>query len=592
MRGRIAGAWVIGLCLAAAAGPASRAEDRPAGLAAASEPLLDLALPSPPPVEVVVETAPAHATTGSLPEGAAPQPPVAIAAPDAVDLPPPDLPPVVVQIPASSLMEGVIAARLEGGEALKHPRIGKREREALVAFYAARNNAPLWLDGERWTAAANAVIATIEAAAEDGLDPADYPLPVINVLPKNERLAALADADIRLSLAAVAYARDARGGRIEPPRLSKHLTPKLDLPAADAVLAQLAEALDAGRALAAYNPQHAGYLALKHKLAEIRAARPSQSVPMVRVPAGPALKVGMRDPRVPLVRARFGLGPDRRGDQDDTFYDDKVAAAVASFQKQNGLPASGVLTRQTVAMLSAAPSTRVEGDIIANMERWRWLPASIGERYVWVSIPDYTVRLVRDGETVHTARVVVGKAETPTPVFSDEMQHLIVNPYWNIPPSILKKEVLPGLAADPEYAARRGYEVIRRGNKISVRQPPGERNALGHIKFMFPNDHAVYLHDTPSRHLFGREQRAFSHGCVRVDQPFRFAELVLGKINGWSEERIRKLIGGKERFVKLPEPIPIHLTYFTASVDEAGKLHTRDDLYGFNARVKAALGLR
>ena len=171
------------------------------------------------------------------------------------------------------------------------------------------------------------------------------------------------------------------------------------------------------------------------------------------------------------------------------------------------------------------------------------------------------------------------------------MQFLVVNPSWFVPPSILKKEFLPKLAADPDYAAKRGYEVIRRGNQIYVKQPPGERNALGHIKFMFPNRHAVYLHDTPSRGLFGTERRAFSHGCVRVDQPFRLAEAVLGRDQGWSEARVRGLVGRGEQSVRLAKPLPVHLAYFTQSVDAQGRLQTFEDIYGHHRRLKAALGL-
>jgi murein L,D-transpeptidase YcbB/YkuD len=184
---------------------------------------------------------------------------------------------------------------------------------------------------------------------------------------------------------------------------------------------------------------------------------------------------------------------------------------------------------------------------------------------------------------------VVGKETTPTPVFSNKMQFLIVNPYWNVPASILKKEMLPKLAQDPNYLHRLGYEVVSKDGRMVVRQPPGERNALGRIKFMFPNDYAVYLHDTPLRALFSEERRAFSHGCVRVDDPFAFAQTVLGK--GWSEERVKALIGGKERYVYLPKPLPVHLEYFTAYVDETGRLQMRDDVYGYSRRVKAALGL-
>lgn len=225
------------------------------------------------------------------------------------------------------------------------------------------------------------------------------------------------------------------------------------------------------------------------------------------------------------------------------------------------------------------------------MELWRWMPRDLGNSRIEVDIPDFSVTVIRDGEVVARNKVVVGKSTTPTPIFSNTMQFLIVNPYWNVPQSIIRKEMLPRLGQDPDYLRRLGYEVSYRHGQLTVRQPPGERNALGRIKFMFPNDYSVYLHDTPSRALFGAAQRAFSHGCVRVDQPFAFAEAVLGRGNGWTAERVKHLVGGRERYVYLPKALPIHIEYFTAFVDDTGKLRLRDDIYGYSARVKTALGL-
>lgn len=495
------------------------------------------------------------------------------------------VPDVVVSIPAGDARTS-IAVYLESHPIPGPTRLATAEREAIGAYYAERAFMPLWLNGDQWTAGARAVIATLAQAGEEGLDAADYPVPIIDVLPRTNRAEALAEADLKLSALAVTYARDARGGRINPRRVSALMTPTLDMPAADAVLRRLADSADTGKTLADYNPAQPGYQALKARLAELRAAHPT--TPMVRVPQGPPLKVGMRDPRVPLVRARFGLEA-----TDANAYDERVAAAVATFQKEKGIPANGVLNRQTVAALSPPASQRLnEGDIIVNMERWRWLPNVFSNRYLIVNIPAYTMNLMNEGKVEESTRVIVGKPESPTPVFSHVMQHVIVNPYWNVPPSIMRKEFLPALAKDPDYAARRGYEVIRRGNTISVRQPPGERNALGFIKFMFPNDHAVYLHDTPNRGLFNTERRAYSHGCVRVEQPFRLAELVLGKDKGWSEERVRKLIGRGERLIKLSDPLPIHLVYFTLSIEPSGAVSARDDIYGFDHRLKQALGIQ
>ncbi|HYI82703.1 MAG TPA: L,D-transpeptidase family protein, partial [Acetobacteraceae bacterium] len=216
----------------------------------------------------------------------------------------------------------------------------------------------------------------------------------------------------------------------------------------------------------------------------------------------------------------------------------------------------------------------------------RWVPADMGRRHVWVNVPEYKLRLMKDGRPVHEARVIVGKPDTPTPLFSDEMDHAIVNPSWYVPPSIFKNE----FNSDPYLAAARGYDVIRGKNgAITVRQPPGERNALGFVKFMFPNKHAVYLHDTPNRRLFAAEKRAMSHGCVRLDQPFRFGEFVLG--SEWTEARLKSLIGRGERRINLPEKVPVHLTHFTLVADDKGELRQIADLYGVNNKVRVALGL-
>jgi murein L,D-transpeptidase YcbB/YkuD len=494
-----------------------------------------------------------------------------------VVVPPPSLPSVVVTLPPGSEFSGGIAGRAAAALAL--PRLSERERNEILAAYATHGNAPFWIDGKGWSEAARRLVARLERAGEDGLKPADYPLPAFEASDKGS----LAEADVRLSGLAVLYARDARGARIDPRRLSKLITPTLYLPSATEVLSELTAVDDPGKALAAYNPPHEGYRRLKARLAEMREHQ--DDTPLVRIPAGPALKLGMRDDRVPLVRARLGLGP-----AEEPVFDRSTALALADFQKKAGLPANGVLSERTLAALGTPASSRAEQDIVAQMERWRWLPPDLGQNHIMVNVPEFMVRVVRDGHVVHQTRAIVGKAETPTPIFSHRMDHVIVNPSWNVPPSILKKEFLPGLAADPEYAAKRGYVVTRRGGNISVRQPPGERNALGWIKFMFPNDHAVYLHDTPNRRLFASERRSFSHGCVRVENPFALADQVLGP--DWSHERLKRLIGSGERRINLPEPLAIHLVYDTIVVGADGRVTSFDDLYGFHRLVRQALESR
>jgi len=460
----------------------------------------------------------------------------------------------------------------------------RKFREALAAFYEARQYAPVWIADAKWNDKASSAIARLERAGDDALNLRATPIPALS----GKDAAAIANADVALSESIAAYARQASGVRVDPLTISKQITAKPAVVEVGRALNEVSSAGDAGAKLASYNPQHSGYQHLRDKLAELRHAAPAVAHAKKRIPAGPVLKAGMRDDRVPLIRARFGLTPSQ--DNDELVYDTKVAAAVADFQKQNGLPASGTLTTRTIDALSDGEPERLEDELIANMERWRWMPRDMGEERIEVNIPDYTVRVYRGEKIIHQARVIVGKPQTPTPIFSNAMQFLIVNPYWNVPASIIKKEMLPKLKEDPDYLKKLGYEVIpQKGGGVAVRQPPGERNALGWIKFMFPNEHAVYLHDTPTRNLFANGKRAFSHGCVRVDQPFALAEIVLGE--GWTEERVKALKGGGERMVKMPRPLQIHIGYFSAFVDEHGKLQLREDIYGYSQKVRAALGL-
>jgi len=461
----------------------------------------------------------------------------------------------------------------------------RREREAVAAFYEARGYEPLWFEAGALTPAATAAMARLARAQDDGLDLRQHELQPL----AGADHASFAAFDVALSHAVVAYARQAGGARIDPRSLSKLITAIPETATAAEILAAVAAAgASAGDRLHAYNPSHAGYRALREKLAQVRRDAPAPEP--ARISAGPVLKVGMSDPRVPLVRARFGLDVDGQEKRDPLVYDTRVASRVADFQRARGLPVDGALNARTVAALSdAEPRGRLEAEILANMERWRWLPRELGALRVEVNIPEFQLRVMKGDELVHVARVIVGKPETQTPVFSDVMEYAVVNPSWNVPPSIIRNEMLPAYQKDPTYFAKRGYEVAQRGSQISVRQPPGERNALGHIKFMFPNDHAVYLHDTPTRGLFAQGRRAFSHGCVRVDQPFSFAQAL--QPDDWNEERLRKMIGRTERTLRLGAPIPVHLQYFTAFVDERGELQAREDIYGHSRKVQLALGL-
>ena len=227
------------------------------------------------------------------------------------------------------------------------------------------------------------------------------------------------------------------------------------------------------------------------------------------------------------------------------------------------------------------------------MERWRWLPRDLGKAYVMVNIPDYTLRVVSNGAVAWKTKIVVGKPSLPTPLLSETMKFITVNPTWNVPPSIIYNEYLPALQQDPTALERIGLKVTYdRDGSVHVYQPPGERNALGRIRFNFPNKFLVYQHDTPDKHLFAHDKRAYSHGCMRVQDPLKYGEVLLSIAaprENWTQERLHRMFGSSEQNINFPTPIPVHLTYQTAYVDDAGKLVIREDIYGRDGRVLAAL---
>ncbi|MFN8828949.1 MAG: L,D-transpeptidase family protein [Labrys sp. (in: a-proteobacteria)] len=480
------------------------------------------------------------------------------------------------------------------------------EASAVAAFYASRGNGAVWTVDGRLTEHAVKVLARLAGAEADGLSSKDYTATGTELLAGLTTEAAwVGDAEVGVSAAILAYARHAAGGRIDPNKLSKNIQVKPHTPDPLAVLTEVADASDPAAVLDGYNPRHPGFLALRAKLAEVRAAAQQQaeaapSLPLV--PEGPLLKPGMSDPRVAVLRARLGVTTMSDAD----VYDEALADAVKSFQRENSVKATGIVGERTVAALNAKilPDGVSDVDeIVANMERWRWLPREMGAFHIFVNVPEFRMEVQKGGAKIHESRVIVGKPNTPTPIFSDTMEYVVVNPYWHVPVSIIRNEFIPKLRADPTYLSRRGYELVSGGRRVdasqidwtrgmprvSIRQPPGGGNALGHIKFMFPNDFSVYLHDTSSRGLFGSERRAFSHGCVRVDQPFRLAEVVMGAENGWTEEKVKGMIGGGERRINLVEKLPVHIAYFTAAVDETGALKTFEDIYGYDRRVIAAI---
>src|SRR5680860_1073533 len=471
-------------------------------------------------------------------------------------------------------------------------------------------------------------MAEIAKADDYGLRATDYDLPGVAGFNPADPGARdrLADAEIKISAAVVEYAKDARGGRLEPLSLSKNLDPTLFLPNPAEVIAFIAVRSDPAAYLRSFQPSQPQFEALRQKLLAARkgdapvAAKPE----IVVIPDGPLLKLGVDNPQVALVRQRLKV-PAEAGVK-ETRFDQGLLEAVRAFQIANGGSPDGMVGSGTRRMLNgkSAPvraSGREKIDLIlANMERWRWLPQDLGPFYVNVNIPEFMVRVVKDGEKIHETRVVVGKTNKQTPIINDEMEEIVFRPNWYVPNSIKTEEIAPYLnrgggggffGGGQDTSIFRRQDLRIRGvngrdidpdaidwsrtdiSKYELYQPPGPRNVLGLVKFRFPNTHDVYLHDTTQKHLFSKAVRAESHGCMRVQNPDQFASVLLGHDQGWTPGQVASALNGyDDNHIALKQHIPVYLTYFTAVVDKDGVLKQYPDLYGHDRRVLAALNGR
>lgn len=471
----------------------------------------------------------------------------------------------------------------------------KNERAAIEKFYGARDFAPVWTQAGSLTNAAKGVIARLKDAASDGLNPADYPVPDFAAATTPD---ALADAELKLTASMFDYARQAQSGRMHWSQVSGDILYPEHPTDPSEVLAKVTTAADASAALDSYNPPQKLYKELKAKLAELRG---QGNGPVIEIADGPALKytpagkkraeIVVEDPRVPQLRAKLGLTEN----VSDTRYDAAVAEAVRKFQSGAEMKATGILDDKTVKAINTPKRDKQIDVLLVNMERWRWLPRdlgapSLGDAYVILNIPDYTLKVMQRGQQVWTTRVVTGKPGThATPLLTETMKYITVNPTWNVPPSIVYNEYLPALQQDPTVLQRMGLKLEQnRDGSVHISQPPGEANALGRIRFNFPNKFLVYQHDTPDKNLFAREDRAFSHGCMRVQNPDQYASVLLNIAlpnEKYTPERVRSMYGKSEIDLKFPTPIPVNITYQTAFVDDGGKLQFRKDVYGRDATM-------
>jgi murein L,D-transpeptidase YcbB/YkuD len=503
----------------------------------------------------------------------------------------------------------------------------KTEHGALVEFYADHAHDPVWVTVDGLTDKARSVMKELARAEDYGLNSDDYDLPELDA-PKDGKkraLTALAETEVTLSRSVLAYARDARGGRLPPQSLSKMLDPTLNLPDPLEVMEEFAKRDDPAGYLRDFHPKHPQFEALRKVLLEVRGSKEEKRIV---IPNGPVIKPGETHAQIALVRQRLSVSvPERSGEPlfPAKVYDSKLEAAVRAFQKSHGLTADGIIGPSTRRAMNARPKARVK-TILANLERWRWIPESADtELNVQVNIPEFRVRVFEHGKAILTERIVVGKTTNQTPVFSDQMERIVFHPYWNVPNSIKVEEILPHLRrrtsrssggfaffdnivttqGNPRWMAANNLRIKYRGkiidstqidwNRVDIRkfhfyQPPGGPNVLGVVKFMFPNKHTVYLHDTPSKHLFARTVRAESHGCMRVRNPDMLAKVLLKRDAGWSAGRVDGAIRSQvHQPVQLKNPIPVHVTYFTAKVRPDGTVQYIGDIYGHDARMARAL---
>jgi len=483
----------------------------------------------------------------------------------------------------------------------------RQRREALEAYYQTFGGELLWLASSR----ANAIISRLKDAEADGLDSNDYPskqLATLAATGSSTDKRGLAIIELYFSSAFLEYASDLKVGRFLPSKIDPNFfieSRTIDQPSA---LKDLAQTDSIDRFFDAWQPPSQRYAALRSVLAKYRALAAKGG--WRTVPLGESIRPGMTDPRIPAIRARLSItdgASNEVGATQTQLYGNALVEAVKRFQARQGLDADGVIGSTTIVAMNVPIQERINSIILA-MERLRWMPENLGQQYLIVNIAGFELRRVNAGKVEERMAVVVGKPYHRTPVFSDRIRFLEFNPYWNVPPDIAVNEELPILRRNPAGLSAQGFEVVR-GNQVTdpssvdwsnvgpghfpyqLRQRPGPNNALGRVKFMFPNSHNVYLHDSPAHSLFERTVRAFSHGCIRLSRPLDLAEQVLrvGGVQGWTKDRINNVVAStKTTVVNLREPLPVHITYLTAWADD-GAANFRQDIYGHDAKLLAAL---
>lgn len=531
----------------------------------------------------------------------------------------------VATTPRSAALRSASVAWLEENEGSL--KLHEDDVAALKSFYGDQaSGGVIWINQKGLNARGRELVDVLRSAGDWGLDVSEFDVPDLGASGLTEPV--LVAIEAQLSAEALRYARHARGGRLNPRKLSRIIDQDARVKDPAEVITQLGSAASAKSYLLGLHPQHPQFEKLRQKMLALRKPAPPvektvEEPVFVKIPGrGKALSVGQEHADVALLRKRLKVKAEEG--EDETVFDEALARALKAFQKKAGIAASGRLTRSTRRALNRSgkkPKSKKARSgkdkirhIVMNMERWRWMPEDLGKSYVWNNIPEFYTRVMRGDEQLWKERIIVGLPDWATPVFSADMKFVIFNPSWGMPNGIKARELKPRLKAagsgflffgggGASVIRAYGLKVYQNGREInpdsvnwvnadlrkySFVQPPGAKNPLGIVKFRFPNKHNVYMHDTIEPELFGQSHRAKSHGCIRVRNPRKFAALMIQEGNSVSPEAAtaRARRGGN---ITLDYQIPVHMTYFTAVVDQNGKLRTFGDLYGHDRRLSAAL---
>lgn len=499
------------------------------------------------------------------------------------------------------LMPDVMAAHTEPKLPPK-PSPEERDRTALLEFYQSRGDEPLWVTLSGYTPKALAAVAELKRAGDWGLVAKDYDVPELGAQPSADDIAR---AESALSLTVLTYARHARGGLISEPskQLSSYYDRRPQLRDRKQVLEELADASDPARVLVGLHPKHAQFEALRQAWLEaVRTAKGKAP----KLPAGDDLKPGDRHADVEVLRKRMVMPSETSAGE--ARYDERLTAAVKAYQTYIGIdPADGTFNTATRAKLNQPVKGRAD-QLLVNMQAWRLMPEDLGSIYVWVNVPEYQIRIVKDGEVIFTERITAGLINKQTPIFSDEMERVTFKSRWRVPDSIKVREIWPSLLRGGGLMRQHKLEMRRAEtdqladwrkidwskadmNDYVVWQPPGTWNQLGIVKFSFPSKHRVFMHDTPDKYMFNWTRRANSHGCMRIRNPLNMATVVLNADKGWDRTKIDDLVkhGPDHNIIELDNKIPVHITYFTARAGKDGKIETWGDIYGHERRISQAL---